>query len=107
MATRSEQYLMGLDFNATRLRVVAGPASGAPRPVIVDGTQEELALALSLLGRNPEVGKAGLALCRRSPHQCCLNFLPHLGTPRQWHADRHRLDAGQALALVLQRVAPA
>jgi hypothetical protein len=100
MAQRTENTLVGFDLDATRIRAVAGPMTGAPRPLALDGSREDLPMALSLQGRSPEVGRAGLALARRSPHLACCNFLPDLGASRQWLADRHRLDAGQALALV-------
>src|SRR4051812_25797355 len=93
--------VVGLDLNSTRARAVHGPAGGKPRPIALDGAQSELPLALSLEGRQPEVGRAGLALCRRLPHLAVLDFLPYLGDRRDWAAGRHRLDAGRALALVL------
>jgi hypothetical protein len=103
-AQRRDQSLIGLDLNSSRLRAVTAPATQAPRALSLEAGQEELPLALSLQARYPEVGRAGLALCRRSPHLACLSFLAHLNTPRQWATDRHRLDAGQALALVLERL---
>jgi hypothetical protein len=68
------------------------------------GGEAELPLALSLEGRTPEVGRAGLALCRRAPHLACTDFLPYLGERREWSAGRHRLDPAQALALVFDRL---
>jgi hypothetical protein len=106
MAQRTDHALVGFDLNATRIRAVSGPLTCAPRSFPLDGSREELPMALSLQGRSPEVGRAGLALCRRAPHLACFNFLPELGAPRQWTADRHRLDAAQALTLVLQRLQP-
>jgi hypothetical protein len=107
MAQRGDQVLIGLDMNSSRARAVCGPPDRAPGPLFLDGEHDTLPLALSLEGRYPEVGRPGLALCRRSPHLACSNFLAHLETPRQWVTDRHRLDAGQALALVLGRLQPA
>ncbi|HXG12212.1 MAG TPA: FHA domain-containing protein [Gemmataceae bacterium] len=103
MAQRSERNLIGLDVNASRVRAVGGTA-GLPQALPLDDGSGELPLALSLEGRHPEVGLAGVRLCRRLPHLACLNFLPHLGTPRQWSAGRHRLDAAQAVSLVLERL---
>jgi len=97
--------LMGLDLNSSRARAVCG-VPGLPRPVALEGTEAELPLAVSLERRRPEVGRAGLALCRRLPHLACLDFLGHLGTQRTWRAGRHQLDAGQALSLVFQRLQP-
>src|SRR5439155_17316905 len=42
-----------------------------------------------------------------APHFVCMDFLPHLGTPRIWTAGHHRLDAAKALALVFEYLAPA
>lgn len=98
--------LLGLDLNASRARAVCG-AAGVPRPIALDGAERELPLAISLERRRPEVGRAGAALCRRLPHFACLNFLPHLGTPREWCSRRHRLDAAAAMSLVLARLQPA
>jgi len=97
--------LFSIDLNSSRARAVCG-LPGTPRPVALDG-QRDLPLALSLEGRRIDVGRAGLALCRRSPHLACLDFLPHLGEARQWRAGKHRLDASQALSLVLGRIQPA
>jgi FHA domain len=104
MAQRGDQALIGLDLNSSRVRALAGPPGRAPERLPLDAGHEELPLALSLQGRYPEVGRPGLALCRRSPHLVCLGFLAHLDTPRLWATERHRLDAGQALALVLGRL---
>jgi hypothetical protein len=106
MAQRSAHALIGFDLNATRVRAVGGPSADVAFCLPLDGEHDDLPLALSLQGRHPEVGRAGLALCRRSPHLVCLDFLAHLDAPRQWKAGRHCLDAGQALALVLQRLQP-
>jgi hypothetical protein len=95
----------GLDLNASRVWAVQGSAAGAARPLVLDAeTGGELPLALGLEGRRPEVGSAGVQLCRRSPHLACTNFLPQLGGKRRWDAGRHRLDADKALALVLKRL---
>jgi hypothetical protein len=63
-------------------------------------------MALSLEYRRPEVGRAGLALCRRSPHLACMDFLASLGEKRQWGTGRRRLDADRALALVFDQLRP-
>src|SRR5947209_9295965 len=102
------QPAVGLDRTASRARAVYGPAAGAtPRPLALTDAGDELPLAVSLEHRSPEVGAAGTALCRRVPHLACLDFLPHLGTPRVWQAGRHRLDAAAAFALVADRLRPA
>jgi len=98
----------GLDLNASRVRGVSGSATVAPRPLTLDAeTQGALPLAISLENRRAEVGSAGLRICRRLPYLTCDNFLPHLAAPRQWTAGRHRLDAGQALTLILKQLKPA
>ncbi len=98
--------LAGLELNAARLRALSGSAETPPRVLALDGQAADLPLAVSLEGRVPEVGRAGIELCRRLPHMACLGFLPHLGDDRQWAAGRHRLDAAAALSLVFQYVQP-
>jgi hypothetical protein len=99
----AEQVLIGLDLNATRARAVGGPAE-APRDLPLDGRDTEFPVAVSLEGRSPEPGRAGAGLCRRLPHLACVNFLPHLGKPRQWVSARQSLTADAALALLLERL---
>jgi len=106
MAHGGKQPLIGLDLNSTRARAVIAAGGQPPEPLPVDG-EAELPLAVSLEGRSPEPGRAGLALVRRAPHLACANFLPSLGGPREWSAGRHRLDAAGALAAVLDRLRPA
>ena len=97
--------LLALDLNATRLRAVVGPSPRESGPVALEDSETELPLALSLEGRSPEVGRAGTALCRRSPHLACTGFLPHLGGRREWSGPRLRLDAAAALTLFLEHAA--
>ena len=85
--TNGDGALVGLDLNSSRIRAVSGPP-GLAQPLSFDGAEGELPLAISLEGRHPEAGRAGLALCRRLPHLACLDFLPCLGQPRQWTAGR-------------------
>src|SRR5689334_20201850 len=100
-----KQPLIGLDLNAGRARAVVA-APGHVTELLPLGGESELPMAVSLEGRSPEVGGAGLAVARRAPHLSCANFLPHLGEPREWAAGRHRLDAAGAVALVLDRLRP-
>jgi len=93
--------LIGIDLNATRLLAVGGPDGAPPHALPVTGAQTELPLAISLEKRRPEVGQAAVAMCRRSPHLVCRDFLAHLGTERIWAVGRHKLDAAKATALVL------
>src|SRR5262249_22186184 len=96
--------LVGLDLNASRARAVIGAAGTVPKPLPLDEARRELPTALSLQNRHPEVGLAGAALSRQLPHLVCENFLSRLGTPQQWVAGRHRLDAARALTTVLERI---
>src|SRR5262249_56877906 len=76
--------LVALDLNATRIRAACGASAAEARPQALDGKQPELPMALSLEARHPALGRAGTALCRRSPHLACLCFLPYLGQRREW-----------------------
>jgi hypothetical protein len=96
--------LVGLDLNATRARAVSGMSGVPAKPLPLDDPRPALPTAISLQGRTAEVGRAGVALCRALPHLVCDNFLSRLGTPHEWSAGRHRLDASRALALFLERI---
>lgn len=100
--------LIGLDLNATRMRAIHGENRGSgariPLGLPLDGNERELPLALSLEERQPRVGWAGASLCRRSPHEACLDFLPFLGDERVWQSGRHRLDAAGAFAVVCEHL---
>jgi hypothetical protein len=102
--------VLGLDLNASRLRAVSAPVGTFPLLLPLCPPQAEFPLAVSLEGRAPEAGPAGLRLCRRLPHLACCGFLPHVGEPansgRKWVAERYVLDGEQALGLVLQRLQP-
>jgi hypothetical protein len=97
--------LVGLDLDATRARAVHGPAAPAAAVLRLGEPRGELPLAVSLEGRQPQVGAAALALCRRLPDCACLDFLAHVGGPRVWTAGRHCLDAERALALAFDQLA--
>ncbi len=97
--------LIGLDLNSSRARAVAGPRHHALSGLPLEGDQPELALALSLEGRQVQVGRVGEALARRRPHLACLDFLPHLGSGRTWSGGAHRLDADRALGLFFAALA--
>jgi hypothetical protein len=103
MSRAAESVLIGVDVNATRVRAVAGPA-GAPQGLPLDDRHADLPTAVSLEGRTPDVGRAGTRICRRLPHLACVNFLPHLGTPRSWGGSRTMVTADQALAALLARL---
>ena len=80
--------LHGLDLNATCVRAVRGPLGDYPFPELLEPPRAELPLVLSLEGRTPVIGSAGLGLCRRAPQLVWQNFLPRLGEAsppgRQW-----------------------
>jgi hypothetical protein len=95
--------LAGLDLNASRVRAVSGPP-GQPCALALGDEAAELPMAISLQGRTPEIGRAGLSLCRQSPHLLCYEFLDKLGSDKDWKAGRHRLDAGRAVSLVCERL---
>src|SRR5439155_16478606 len=91
-------------LNTPRVRAVQGPPQLAPRALALDEARDELPMILSLEGRHPQVGRAGAALCRQSPHLACLDFLAHLGESREWVAGRHRLDPAKAMSVVFERL---
>jgi hypothetical protein len=91
--------LVGMDLNASRARAVTGSATHKLSLVRLDGDYLDLPLAISLEGKQPVVGRAGLALTRARPHLACLDFLPHLGSSHIWSAGPHQLDADRALML--------
>jgi hypothetical protein len=103
--------LLALDLNATRARAVSGPPGGFPLPRPLDPPALELPLIVSLEQKKPEVGVAGLHLCRQKPFAVCQDFLAHLGTTgpetRKWKYGPHCLESAEALALVFQRLGPA
>jgi hypothetical protein len=95
---------MGLELNASVARAVHGPAQMDPRPLVLQGTREDMPMILSLENRHPEPGQAGAALVRKAPHLACLDFLAALGERREWVAGRHRLDATKALRIVFEHL---
>ena len=99
--------LLGLDINASRLRAVSGPLGDYPRTMAVDPPRSELPMVVSIQGRLPVVGSAGLQWCRRAPQLVWQDFLPQLGEKppgRKWPS---KLDAGKALGLAFQQAARA
>jgi hypothetical protein len=98
--------LFGLDLNAGRARMVAGPPGDYAYPVPLEPPHAELPLAVSLAGERPEAGTAGLRLCRRAPHLARTGLLSALAEPVCRRASG-KLDDGTALSLVLRRLARA
>jgi FHA domain len=91
--------LLGLDLNASRIRAVRGAVGDYPLTQHLDLPRSELAMVLSLEGRKPVAGAAGLRVCRKAPGLARQNFLPQLA---QGPA---KLDAANALSLVFQHAA--
>ncbi len=99
--------LAAIDLNCDRAWALADAVGAAPRAVRLDGEHAELPLVLLLERRTLEVGRAGLAQSRRSPHLVCAEFLPCLGNDVVWQCGRHRLDANAALAQIFAKLRPA
>lgn len=100
----TERYrLVGLDLNASRGRAVA-VGKGHFRSLLLDDPNEELPLFVTLDRRTADLGHAGLAVCRKSPHSVCSNFLPLLGTPHEWRGDRLSQTPESALTACLDRL---
>src|SRR5262245_30588169 len=97
--------LVAVELNASRARAVHGLSPRELRPLSLTPEETDLPMAFGLAGRQPELGAAGEALVRRSPHLACTSFLPHLGETREWSGPRVRLDASLALTLVLEHIA--
>ncbi|MFL5241034.1 MAG: FHA domain-containing protein [Gemmataceae bacterium] len=104
MAQGAKNSLTTFELNATRVQAVRGAGGDSPNVLPLDDSQDELPMALSLEGRQIEVGQAGLGLCRRLPHLACLDYLGYLGTERHWSGGKHRLDASKAVAHVFARI---
>ncbi len=95
---------VGLDITSSRTRGISLAVSGKLRSLQLDEASEELLLFVALDGRTPTVGQAGYALCRKSPHAVCTNFLPALAQPREWRNARHTLTPDSALDLTLGKL---
>ncbi len=103
--------MLGIDMNATRIRVVRGSAGDFALPLPLDPPGQELPLILSLANGSIEIGQAGLRLCRRQPHLVWQDFLGYLGeegssTRAKRQAGKHHLDATEAMHLVWKRLEP-
>jgi hypothetical protein len=93
---------VGLDVTASRVRAEA--VGGKSRPVVLDDPDAELLLFIAGDRRAPEVGRAGFALCRKTPHLVCSNFLAALGQTREWRIGRHVLIAEVALGVAFEKL---
>jgi hypothetical protein len=97
--------LIGLDLSSSRVRAAGGNGRQAPARLALERDSPDFPLAVSLEGKAPEPGSAGVRLTRLRPHAACLDFLSHLGTARTWPGPRTKVTASEALALVLAAVA--
>lgn len=97
--------LVGLDLSASRARAIAA-VSGRSRVVPLQEPCEELALFITQERRQPALGQAGLAICRKVPHLVCSNFLPCLGQPREWKGTRGSLTPDSAMTLAFEALRP-
>lgn len=95
--------VVGIDLTASRARAVA-VAAGKARALPLDAGGDDLPLFVALDRRAPEVGRVGFALCRKTPHAVCSNFLPALGQSREWRNGRHVLTPEAALDLTLNKI---
>lgn len=93
---------VGIDLTASRVRAV-GVGTKA-HPLVLDDPDAELALFISGERRTVDIGRAGIALCRRAPHLVCSNFLPALASAREWLIGRHPLIAEAALGLIFDKI---
>ena len=93
---------VGIDLTASRVRAEA--VGTKSRPLVLDAVDDELVLFISGERRTAEVGRAGFAICRKTPHLVCSNFLAALGQSREWRIGRHALIAESALELVFDKI---
>src|SRR5687768_3707665 len=88
--THDKARHVGIDLTSSRARAVS-LGGGKSRTLLLDDAAEELPLFVALDRRAPEVGRTGYAICRKTPHAACSNFLPALGQTREWRVGRHAL----------------
>ncbi len=100
--------VLGLDWNATRVRAVLGASGTYPLPLPLDPPALDLPLAISLEKSVPSVGGLALRHCRTSAHLVCQAFLQNLsvqpGQGPRWQAGRHAFDTRDACDLVWRKL---
>jgi len=103
---QNSMALIAFDMDASRVRGAIGCPGGVAEPILLEGESLDLPMAVSLEGRQLQVGAPGVRLLRRLPHLTCHDFLACLGTGRQWNGGRHRLKADAALKYVIKHLEP-
>ena len=92
-----------IDLTASRARAVAvGGGQVARRSLLDDPAEDLLAVHRRSTAARRRSAAPGYALCRKTPHVVCSNFLPALGQPREWRNGRHALTPEAALELALR-----
>ena len=94
---------VGVDLTSSRARAV-GVAGGKSRSLVLEEPAEELPLFIALDRRAPEIGHVGVALCRKTPHAVCSNFLPVIAQTREWRCGRNILTPESALEIALNKI---
>ncbi len=97
-------HLLGVELNSSLLRAVA-VGNQRVRNVSLDAPHDVLPLFVTMDRRTPDVGHAGLAACRVSPHSVCSNFLGVLGQPQEWRGAKLTLNPESAMAVVMHKAA--
>lgn len=98
-----DQRPLGVDYNAERARAVQS-RTAKHKTVMLDDPHSDLALAINLDTRTPEVGRAAWGMLRKLPHLTCTGYLPFLNQPQEWKSPRHTLTADTALPLAFDRL---
>ena len=97
-------HVLGVELNSCLLRAVA-VGNQRVRNVALDAPHDILPLSVTMDRRTPDVGHAGLATCRITPHSVCSNFLGVLGQPQEWRGAKLTLNPESALAVVMHKAA--
>ncbi len=102
--------LVGLDWNATRLRAVLGKAGDFALPLPLEAPALEMPAAVGLDRSTPHVGSGAIKLVRQSPHQACQYYLPNLNLPvspgSAWSWNRKPFTAKDAALAVWNKISP-
>jgi hypothetical protein len=93
--------LIGVDVNSSRALAVTA-SGGTAKSIALTDSAAELPLFIHLESKPVVVGHVAKAICRRSPHLVCSNFLNQLGVPREWRGPRVTLTPEAALLAVFE-----